>query len=145
MKKASKVLLLIAGIVSIVMAILWLVLSIIEFVRAGEVYAIYTARNAGNAVVPPDWYMEYFKAHHSEYKTFLEFTEAYAGSFILTGVLYMVFFVFCIPCAIISFISKNRENKGLFICDIIFGVLSGTGLSILGGIFGLIAAGTKKE
>lgn len=145
MKKASKVLLLISGIISIIMAIVWLVVAIIEFVRAGEVQAIYAATQSGTVVTIPDWYREYANAHLREYTDFKAFTDAYSASFITSGVIFLLMGLFCIPGAIIAFISKNRENKGLFICDIVFGVLGGTALNLVGGILGLVAVSIKKE
>ena len=145
MKQASKVLLLISGILSIIMAIVWIVVAIIDFVKAGTVEAIYLMYNGGAVVTVPDWYREYANAHAAAYSDFKAFSDAYAASFVTSGVIFLLMGILCIPGAIIAFISKNRENKGLFICDIIFGVLGGTVLNLVGGILGLVAVSIKKE
>ena len=46
--------------------------------------------------------------------------------------------ILCIPAAILSFMARGKDTKGLYIACIILGVLIGTLFPTAGGILGLI-------
>ena len=58
---------------------------------------------------------------------------------------FLLFAIFSIPAAILSFSARSKESKGLYICCIVFGVLSSTFLPLVGGILGLIALGIENK
>ena len=106
MRKASKILCLIGGIFGIALAIMWLVLSIVFFVFGG-----FASAYAAGAEIPQaikDWLYNYMDSRGTYYTM-----AALATVLITFGVEFIVFFVFCIPSAVISFILNKKERTGL--------------------------------
>ena len=108
MKKASKICLLIGGILGLVLTLLWLTLSIVWFVRMG----MFAAAQAGDGGANwsesfQRWFTDWIYAHG--YGTWEEVIAAAAAE----GVKYLIFMLFALPCAILSFILRGKEKTGL--------------------------------
>ena len=118
MKKASKVLFLIGGIVGILVAIVFLALGIV-YLSVGVL--------ATSADIP-DWAQ----------KIINEIIAQNTGYTI--GAVLIVFFVLAVAAVVLSFICSSKENRplALLIVATAFAVAGGTVFSILGGIFGII-------
>lgn len=132
MKKASKTLLIIGAILSIVLAVTWFILSIVYFV----IGAAFSAVKAGSASMTVDQWNEILKAGGID-KVISHYTTG--------GVIFLILFLFALASCILAFIAKNRENKGLFIANIVLGLACGAELNAIGGVLGLVAVCNKKE
>ncbi len=128
MKSASRILLLISGILSIVAAVLYLIFGILMLAMTGESgkAAMQEAINNGTVTVASGLTQE-------------EAIAALQGMALAVGVVFMFLVVFCIINSVLSFKARNHQTKGLLILNIVFGALSGVLLNILGGIFGLVS------
>lgn len=117
MKTAQKILMIIAGAVSIGMTLLWFILSMVFFI------------GAGNAEFINDYVAEHPDLDAEIVKSVL----------VMLGVIFCIIAIMALINCIVSFKGKNTNSKGLLIANIIFGVLSGVEVNIVGAIFGLIA------
>lgn len=135
MKKASKILLLIGAILAIFMVILWGVLSAVYFAAAALLQGVIDGTITVDAETAK---------RVAELLQNMTIQQAVDYS-ITIAVIFLVFALLSLAACILGFISKNKENKGLFIADMVLGLLSGCLLNLLGGIFGLVATITKKE
>lgn len=127
MKKASDILLLIAGIVSIMAAIFYLVLMIVFFVL-GSVDTSTIAQ-----------YIREGKINSSINGTAEEQAEVIKVLFVVLAIVFLILTVFTVVNAVISFVGKARGTKGLYIANIVFGILSSVVLNLVGGILGVVA------
>ena len=123
MKTAQKILMIIAGAVSIGLTLLWFILSMVFFIGAGNVEFIndYIAEH-------PDLDAEIVKS-----------------VLVMLGVIFCIMTIMALLNCIVAFKGKNTNSKGLLIVNIVFGALSGVEVNIVGAIFGLIARNRKKE
>ena len=136
MRKASQIVLLVGGILCIVSAIALFVYAILAAAVGGVAVMVL------NGTIPPAdipaWVNEFiarFTAYFPEINTW----EALASfAFTLAG-LCLLFAIIGIPAAVLSFIARNKEKSGLYIACIVLGILSGTLVTAVGGVFGLIA------
>lgn len=134
MKKATQIVLLIAGILAIICAVAYLISSIVYFAAGGVAVMI------ANGTIPesdfPQWAQQIIDqiSAGKEYGSW----EALAAALFTAGAFLLIFAIFCVPAAILSFIAKSKDSKGLYICCIIFGILSTTIVATAGGILGLI-------
>ena len=142
MKKASSIVLLISGILTILALVAYLVLSIVHLAMGGFMVAV-----QNGTISYPDVPQSVWNFIDSIFGNHIINDERIAYMFTRGGV-YLVFALFCIPAAILAFAARNKNSTGLYVCCIVFGVLSGTGLATIGGILGLIGnaiEGNKKE
>jgi len=128
MRKASKVLFLIGGIVTILAAIAFIVLGILGMVVGG----LATSPNA------PDFVKEIIAAIQKEYPAYS--VQQIADLLKTVGAVFIVLFVFAIAAVVLSFICASKENRPLplLIVASVFAIGGGSVLSVLGGIFGII-------
>ena len=122
MKTAQKILMIVAGVVSIFMVITWGICAGMFFVGANNTEAIND-----------------YIANHGDLTE-----EAVKIVFMSIGVMFAIFAVASVINAILAFKAVNTSSKGLLIANIVFGVLSGVSVNIVGAIFGLIARNMKK-
>ena len=125
MRKASKILCLIGGILGLVLALLWLILAIVQFVFGGFAAA---AAAGGGADLPESvqqWLIDYVYAHGGP-GAFPNGWEDVAAKLFAQGAFYIVMMLFCIPSAVISFILSKKEKTGLPL-PIVLAVLSWAG------------------
>ncbi len=128
MRKASKILCLIGGIFGIALALLWLGLSIFFFVTGG--FATAYAAGADIPQVIEDWLYNYMDQTGVYYTM-----SALAAVLLGFGVEFIIFFVFCIPSAVISFILHKKERTGLPLPIVLFVV------SFAGNLPAMVGAG----
>ena len=121
MKKASKICLLIGGILGLVLAVLWLSLSIVWFVRAGMFAAAQATDDiSGWPAAFRNWFLDWI--HANGYNSW----DACIAAAVSKGVTYLLMMLFAIPAAIISFILRGKEKTGLPL-PIVLAVLSWSG------------------
>ena len=143
MRKASKILCLIGGILGIILAIVWLVLAVVYFIN-GAVAATIASGKVGGEIPQSirDFLTEFMKEHPGY--TWDQIAAALLGS----AVLYVIMFLFSIPCVVISFIVRGKEKTGLAL-PIVLVVLSWAGnvCSFVGGVLAIInwAVVERKE
>ncbi len=125
MKKASKICLLIGGILGIVLAVTWFALTVFFFVWGGIATAVASgadvAANVRDAIY--DWAVKYLDG---SYYTPEQLWTAIAAVCFAEGVLFLVMMLFAIPAAVISFILRKKEKTGLPL-PIVLAVLSWSG------------------
>ena len=131
MKKASKILLLVGGIMSLVLAGIVLILSI-TFTVLGSPAVVEAIREG---------------IEKGQITTSAANTEAaviiFQSTMITTAIFFYIWTVILIINGIIALISRGKTSKGLYIASIILGFASGVEVNAVGGIFGII--GTRRE
>ena len=129
MKKASKILLIINGVLAILAAIGFLVTGIIFMYGATPEAREMILKLIDEGVITTTTTMT-----REELATFIQTMSSSLGiGFVISAVLN-------IPNAVLSFIAAGKEKKPLYIIVIVLSVLSSTLVGILGGIFGLISS-----
>lgn len=129
MKKASKILLIINGVLAILAAIGFLVAGVIFMYGATPEAREMILKLIDEGVITTTTTMT-----REELATFVQTMASSLGiGFVISAVLN-------IPNAVLSFIAAGKEKKPLYIIVIVLSVLSSTLVGILGGIFGLISS-----
>ncbi|MBQ9448350.1 MAG: hypothetical protein IJU60_00560 [Acholeplasmatales bacterium] len=127
MRTASRTLLLVGAILSIVCILTFLIIGgVFSFVGSLSVEEIVKGINDGSI-------------NSSFEGTVQEQAEAIKLTFTVIGVVFLVLGVCCIPNAVLGFMGMKKRVNAFYVCNIVFGALSGTVVTILGGIFGLVA------
>ena len=140
MKKATQIVLLIAGILAIVAAVGYFAASIFYFAAGGFMVAL--DQGAISVADFPEWAVNLIDKLTQGYK--YATPAELASALFVGGALFLVAAIFCIPAAILSFMARGKDKQGLYIACIVLGVLSGTFVSLAGGILGLIHLGVDK-
>ena len=133
MRKASEIILLVGAIVSIVAAVV--------YATIGGVFAALGAlptEEVVKAIQDGTWRTDVPGTVEQQ-------AEAIKLIFTGLGVMFLVFGVLCVPNAVFGFMARTRKTQALYVCNIVFGVLSGTEITLVGGIFGLIANGQEEN
>ena len=107
MKKASKICLLIGGILGLVLTLVWLIVAIVMFVYAGVLVAWHNGADMPQAMA--EAISSWARANGHYYDTY----EGLLSALIAQGVLYVIMMLFALPCAILSFILRGKEKTGL--------------------------------
>ena len=145
MRKASKILCLIGGILGIILAVVWLVVAIVYLINGVAASAL-----ASDPTAWPNFpesireFLTNFSKEHPEYTTMKEV----ATALLSTGILFIVMFLFSIPCAIISFIVSKKEKTGLPLPIVLVALSwSGNVCSFVGGVLAIVnwAVVERKE
>lgn len=123
MKNAQKILMIIGGIASIGMTLLWFIVSMIFFIGAGSA--------------------EFVEKYNDDYPSLDP--ETVKVMLMTIGVIFCIMAILAVVNAIVAFRGKSTDKKGLLIMNIIFGALSGVEINIVGAIFGLIARNQKPK
>lgn len=126
MRKTANTLILVGAILSIVMAVSFLISAIVFFVISSD------------AVIEEMLKTATYDVTEEEARMILKTT------FITLGVVFAFVSTFDIVNAIIAFISRKKESKAAYILNIVFGLLSGVEVNAAGGVVGTIYI-TKKE
>lgn len=133
MRVASRVLLLVGAIVSIVCALTFLILGIVfSVVGSAPVEEIAKGIQEGTITT-------------SATGTIQEQAEAVKLIFSVLGIVFIVFTVCCIPNTVLGFMGMKKRSNAFYVWNIVLGALSGTIITILGGIFGIIANGQEDK
>ena len=134
MKKASKILFLIGGILTILGAIAFLGLAIVCIIAAGM----------SQSPDCPQWIQKLIVDICNDY----HMTGEEAVAAILTvGIVFVVFFVLSIPAAILSFICSGKDKRPLplLIVATAFSLMAGSAVSTVGGILGIVSWSTVER
>ena len=135
MRKASRILLLIGAIISIVLVVTFLILGIV-FAYLGSPAAVDAIREGirnGSIVV---------EGSSSDIELAIQ---VYQSSMLSSAVTFFVLFALNIANTVLSFIARVKKTKALYILSIVFGGVSGSEVSLIGGIFGLVANSRGEE
>ena len=129
MKKASKILLIINGVLAILAALGFLVTGVIFMYGATPEAREMILKLIDEGAITTSTTMT-----REELATFVQTMSSSLGiGFVISAVLN-------IPNAVLSFIAAGKEKKPLYIIVIVLSVLSSTLVGILSGIFGLISS-----
>lgn len=134
MKKVSNILLLIAGIYSIVCAATFLILGIVFVVASSDACKeqIIEMLERGNLTTS-------YVGTPQEQAQFIQTVYS------VLGITMLVVCVFQFINVFLSFAARKKETKPLYILNIVFGVLSMVEVNVVGAIFGLIALNQNTE
>ena len=134
MRKASRIVLIVATILSWVSFGSLLLASVVMFVCASPfvINGILQGIESGDITVHGDIPPEAIPA-------------MLTGLFVGLGVGFIILSVFCLLCAVFSNKAKEKEETGPYVTAIVFGALTGMYASIVGSIFGLIAEKQRKN
>ena len=132
MRKASRILFLIGAILAILGFFAFIGLGIFMLVLYGMV----------GEPDAPAWLAELLQKIAQEFKTTTP-----QNLLAACGALFLVFSLFSIPAAVLSFICKGKEKAGLglIIPAMALSLFAGSTLSVLGGIFGIIACAQENK
>ena len=144
MRKASKILCLIGGILAIVLAVVWLIMAVVYFIYGAAAAAIAAGNVGGDLPQSIKDFLIKFIEQHPEYTSW----DAIASALFAKAILFVVMFLFSIPCAVISFIVSKKEKTGLPL-PIVLAVLSWAGnvVSFVGAVLAIVnwAVVERKE
>ncbi|MBQ6731300.1 MAG: hypothetical protein IJR08_05275 [Bacilli bacterium] len=129
MRKVSRILLLVGGILAIVTAASLLVTAIILF--------------ASGSPLLTQFLEPIFKEQGIEDPE--KITLAIQIASITMGVFFLIMALCGVPATIVNFAARKNQNKGLLIACIILNYLSGSYFGIAGGITGLIANAREER
>ena len=134
MKKASRILFLVGGILAIVACMTLVAISVFFFVAV----SLYQGGTA------PEWVNKLMTSIHDDFGV-----SNPAKLVLCFGIIFDVIAVFNIPASVFSFICHKKENRGLglLITATAFSVTACAQCSIAGGVLGIVnwAANHKKE
>lgn len=133
MKKASKILFLIGGILTILAAIAFVVLAGVGF------YAVAVAEEP-NA---PKWVVDLVNELISKGST----KEEALGSIVLLSAVFIVQFILSIPCAVLAFVSSGKEKRGLglLIVATVFATVAWSPVCLVAGVLGIVSWSTVER
>ena len=133
MRSASKIILIVGSIISIVVALIFFILGGV-FAAAGAVPTEEIVAQIQQGTITT-----------TLPGTVQEQAEAFKVMSTGLGVFFIVVAVFNVLNTIFGFVANAKKTTGLHVCNIVFGVLSLTEVNLVGGIFGLIANGQEKS
>lgn len=129
MRKVSRILLLVGGILAIVTAVSLLITAIILF--------------ASGSPLLTQFLEPLLKEQGIDDPEKITLTIQIAS---ITMGVFFVFMALCgVPAAIVNFVGRKKQSKGLLIACIILNYFSGSYFGIAGGIVGLIANAREKK
>lgn len=129
LKKASNILFTISEIYSFVLAGLFIVLSVLFIVVGAGAFNELIRKGLEEGSIHTDW----FNAEDIDAALL-----AIQITFAVTGALFVLIGIFAIVNGIIIHKTRKGQSRGLYILNIVFGVLSSTYINIIAAIFGLI-------
>ena len=134
MKKASKILFLIGAIVTILQAIFFVIIAGVSFYAAA----------AAQSEAIPEWVIKLIQQIMQDNQCTKEQAVA---SIATVGVIFIIEFALCIPCIVLSFISANKEKRGLglLIVSTVFAGAAWSPISLVGGILGIVSWATVER
>ena len=133
MKKAANILLLIGGILAIFCAVAFLIMGVVFIIASGPALTEPLIEGIESGAITTN-----FQGATTE-----EIVKIVQSFFLLLGIMFICFVPFTIADCVICFVGKSKQTKGMYILNIVFGVLGSTIINTVGGVLGLIA--TIKE
>ena len=136
MKKTSKILFLVGGILAVLGVIAYALCAAVGFVFGGFATVILNGGNPGQEII------DAFNKMIAETQMTLE---QIAVSFYTMGVVFAIMIVFCIASIVLSFIDKAKDNPGLglLIPSVVIHLFAGNVVSLAGGVVGIVYWATK--
>ena len=135
MKKASDILLLIGSILSFSLIAVYLISSIVFFVLGSPAAKQFILDGINNgsigSSIPAD--------SPEQLVTILQ------AMFIASGVVMFIPMAFAIVSGIVALKARRNATRGLYIANIVFGIISGSEINLVGAILGLIASRHNPE
>ena len=128
MKKASDILLLISGVISIVWGIGYLIAAIVMFVFTSPQMTQFIINGLNDGTI-----------RSTLPGTPEEVAAAIQLVFLVIGIVMVVALAFSVTCAVFSFTTKNSRSTIGYVLVLVFGLLSGTFVGTVGGILGLVS------
>ena len=129
MRKVSRILLLVGGILAIVTAVSLLITAIVLFVGGSPLLTQFLEpllKEQG--IDDPE-----------------KITLAIQVATVTMGVFFLLMALCGVPAAIVNFVGSKKQSKGLLIACIVLNYFSGSYFGIAGGIVGLIANAREKK
>lgn len=126
MRKTANTLILVGAILSIVLAVSFLITAIVFFAISSD------------AVIDEMLKTATYEGTEEEAKIVLKTT------FITLGVVFSFISTFGVINAIVAFVGRKKESRAAYILNIVFGLLSGVEINAAGGVVGTIYA-TKRD
>lgn len=133
MKRVANILFLVGGILSIVLAATWVCLAAMFYVFASEPFKELIIKGIEEGTINSD-----FPGDPTQVATAIQIM------FLSFGISFTVMTVFSAINAVFAFKGRNTNSKGMFICNIVFGVLSGVEVNLVASIFALIKGDTVE-
>ena len=127
MKKASEVLLIISGVISIIWGVGYLIAGIVMFVFTTPQAKQMLLEGLNNGTV----YSNLPGTPEQQVAT-IQYI------FLIIGIIMLVCLAFAIANTVLSFVAKGKKNTVLYVLVIVFSLLSGTFFGLIGSIFGLV-------
>ena len=129
MKKIANILLLVAGILGIISAVGYAIASIVMFVLgAGATEIIIQGLQDGSIQVAG-----YPNEVSAEQAAFL-----FKTGMTVAGVIFLLVLIFAVTEIILTFRARRVGTQGSYIAVLVFAILSGNLISLVGSIFGLV-------
>ena len=133
MKKASKILFLVGGILTIFAAIGFVILAGFSF------YAVAVAEEPD----APQWVIKLVNDLIAEGST----KEQALAAITLVGAVFIVQFILSIPCAVLAFVTSGKDKRGLglLIVSTVFATLAWSPVCLVGGVLGIVSWSTVER
>ena len=131
MKKATKILLTVGGVLEIVAGVGLIIAAIVCFILASPAFVDFIRQLA---------------TEESKGATPEKIDQAMLimqWALILSGVICAVIGVFGAIGSVITFKAQRADSRGLYIAALVFGILSGTTVASVGAVFGLVSSGRE--
>ena len=129
MKKVANILLLVGGILAVVCIVVYLIMGVAFIIASGPALTEPLIEGIESGNISSD-----FQGATTE-----EIVKLIQLFFLTLGIVFICFVPFAIANCIICFVGKAKQTKGMYILNIVFGILSWTLVNTVGGVLGLIA------
>lgn len=134
MRKVSNILFLVGGILAICTAF--------AFLCSAVVFYIFASPMTTDLIIKG---LEEGNIHSTLPGTPEEVAAAIQIAFLIVAIMMTVFIVFAIVSVVVSFLArKENASRALFILNIIFGLLGGSEVNVVGGVLALIDSNRKR-
>lgn len=129
MKRIGNILLLVTGILAIIGTVGYIAVSTLFYVFASPSFTdtIKSGIESGTIKV-----QGYTSGDATEYAKTTQLV------LLIAAIIFTIQVLFSIGCALIAFLARKKESAGLYITNIVIGVLNGSIFSIVGGILGIL-------
>lgn len=134
MKKATEILLIISGVLSIVAAVGYLVSAIVLFAFASPQFTELVIKGLQEGSI-----------HTTLPGTPEEVAKVVQMFFLGIGIAFLITLAFSISNAVFSLVARKNGTTVNYVLTIVFSVLSGTMIGIVGGIIGLVDNSSNRQ
>ena len=138
MKKAAKIILIIAGVFGIISFVAAVIFAVIFFIAPSVPELQQVIADGLQYAMDEGMEEQYLEMLQWAADNLGIFTGIMGGSLLGSSFMTLLSVIFC-------FVGAGADKKGLYVVDIILGFFCSSLLQLVGGILGLIGAGKKKE